>query len=792
MRTTLSTLTMSLVLCLTLSAQNVPAPFPAEHVLWYNAPADLKEWTRALPVGNGRLGAMVFGGVIDERIQLNEDTIWAGPPVSIQPEDAAEHLKRAREMFLSGRPDEGEALIREKVMAQRISPRSYQPLGDLHLTLTGISSAAPTNYRRELDLDTAIARTTFDIDGVTYTREVFCSKPDEVVAVRITASKPRALSLNVSLTREVDAETAAAAPNELLLSGQAMQKGEHKGVKFDAVARILTEGGKTTLNGPTASVTQADAVTILLAAATDYNRADPAKPLTRERQPACRAQLDAAAAKKFDDLRTASFTDHQQLMRRCGLEIGEPKTTIPTDQRLEAVKGGAEDNSLIALYFQFGRYLLICSSRAGNLPANLQGLWNEHIEAPWNADFHTNINLQMNYWPADVTNLSDCYEPFFWYIEAVRPAGREFARRLGSRGFAMSHEGDAWLWTACAGEPVWGMWPMGAGWCATHFMEHWRFTRDRDFLAQHTFPMLRECSEFFLDWLVEDPQTHTLVSGPDTSPENSYRLNGKTLSLSMGPTMDQQIIQQVFLDFLEAADELKINDEFTQRVKTARRKLAKPGIGKDGRLLEWAREYEENEPGHRHMSHLFGVHPGSTITPGTPADWAAARKSLNFRLEHGGGHTGWSRAWIINFMARFQDGARAAENVQALLAKSTLPNLFDNHPPFQIDGNFGATAGIAEMLLQSHGMEIEIFPALPKSWSSGSVRGLCARGGLEFDLTWNNSTLVRAVVRATRADAVCRIRCRSGLIRADDKTGFPHETLELTLKKGDSATLVSP
>lgn len=772
-------------------AQEVSGPMQVDHLLWYAAPAS--EWTSALPVGNGRLGAMVFGGVRQERIQLNEDTIWAGPPVPVQPADAGEWVRKARELFFAGKPDEGEALVKEHVLAPRIAPRSYQPLGDLNLQLISEApnDAPVSGYRRELDLDTAVARTTFTLAGVLYTREVFCSRTADVTVVRLTTGRPGALSLDVSLKREADAEAAVSGNSEITLIGQATQKGAHPGVKFGGVARIVAEGGTTAAGNGLISVRNANSVTILIACATDYNAENPAQPLPRDRLAAARTQLDAAAKPKYGDLLGGSISAHQALARRCGLDLGVAQFEVPTDQRLNAVRDGNVDLSLIALYFQYGRYLLICSSRPGGLPANLQGLWNEHIEAPWNADFHTNINLQMNYWPADVANLFDCFEPFTRYIENVRPAGRELAKRLGCKGFAMGHEGDCWLWTACIGEPVWGMWPMGAGWCATQIMDHYRFSRDRDFLAQHAFPLLRECSEFFLDWLVEDPKSHLLVSGPDTSPENSYKWNGQVLSLTMGPSMDQEIIMQVFSDLLEAADELKIKDDLTQRVKDARRKLAKPGSGPDGRLLEWATPLDENEPGHRHMSHLFALHPGNTINHGTLPLFNAARKSLEYRLKSGGGHTGWSRAWIISFMARLGEGFKAGENVQALLAKSTLPNLFDNHPPFQIDGNFGATAGIAEMIVQSDENEVEIFPALPKSWNEGNVHGLRARGGLTIDLIWDNNSLRQAVIHASVAGTF-RIRCKQGLTPADNPVVPSPETIDLELKAGQTVTLLSP
>jgi alpha-L-fucosidase 2 len=762
-----------------LSAAMTAAPSVGDssNLLWYDQPA--AKWVEALPVGNGRLSAMVFGGVGQERLQLNEGRLWAGGPYDPVNPEAKSALPQVRQLVNEAKYREAAKLISAKVMAKPLTQMPYQTVGDLLLTFPGATNVA--NYHRRLDLDTATASVSYSQDGVGFAREVFASAPDQVIVVRLTADQPGRISFRATMKTTMTASVATTGDDTLVMRGTGGSAGGIKGqLKYEARVQVIVQGGTTTAEADAIAVTNANEVTLLITAATSYRRFDD---VSGNPESIVKAQLESAARKSFVQLRADQLADYQALFRRVTLDLGRSEAMqLPTDARIRQFAEG-NDPQLAALYYQFGRYLLISCSRPGGQPATLQGLWNESLNPPWQSKYTININTEMNYWPAETGNLAECVEPLIEMVNDLMVTGGRTAQKMyGARGWVVHHNTDLWRASAPIDGPNWGMWPCGGAWLCLHLWDRYEFSGDPAVLRR-IYPALKGASEFFLDTLQEEPTHQWLVTNPSISPENGHPFGS---AVCAGPTMDMQILRDLFAHTIQAATTLGVDEDFRKQLATTRARLAPNQVGSAGQLQEWLEDWDLQAPEirHRHVSHLYGLYPGRDLHRRDTPDLAAAvQKSLEIR---GDKATGWATAWRLCLWTHLGDGDHAFQILKHLLSPGlTYPNMFDAHPPFQIDGNFGGAAGMAEMLMQSRVIagrdesqisnlksEIEVLPALPQAWPTGSVQGLRARGAFEVDIAWRDENLVEAAIRSLEGGSA---RLRYGSV-----------TRDVTLSKGET------
>lgn len=718
--------------------------------LWYKKPAEC--WDEALPLGNGRIGAMVFSQPLCERIQLNEDSIWSGGYRERNNLSALPNLQKVRNLLFEEKISRAEKIIYDAFCGTPENQRHYMPLGDINISHFNESSAVFIS--RQLDLEKAVCTTEYKINDVEYKREIFISAPDNVFVMRISASQMGKISIRIKMDGRDDYfdDNSPVKNNDIMFYGGC---GSEDGINFAAYLKAINKGGKIYSYGSFISCENCDEVILIMGAQTSYR-------FENYKQ---QAVSDVLLAEKlgWKKLLTRHIKDYKRYFDRAEISLcdnSSGNSKLPTDERLHLVKNGNPDNKLIEMYHNFGRYLLISCSRENTLPANLQGIWNKDMMPPWGCKFTININTEMNYWCAENCNLSELHIPLFDHIEKLRPNGRKTAEIMyNCKGFVCHHNTD--IWGDTAPQDLWipgTQWPMGGAWLCLHIWEHYLYTLDKDFLKEK-YETIKESAEFFMDFLIEDAKGR-LVTCPSVSPENTYiTKSGEKGSVCIAPSMDSQILYSLFTAVISSSEILDTDHEFAKRLESARNKLPKTEIGKYGQIKEWAEDYDEAEPGHRHISQLFALYPSDMISMRkTPQLASAAKATLERRLSHGGGHTGWSRAWIINHWARLFDGEKVYENIIALLSNSTNINMFDMHPPFQIDGNFGGTAGITEALLQSENSEIILLPALPLQWNEGSFRGLCARGGFVVNCSWKDKKIISCNIHSN-ADEICRIVC---------------------------------
>lgn len=748
--------------------------------LWYTEPA--KQWIQALPLGNGRLGAMVFGDVNNERIQLNEDTLWTGIPKKKEKNIYLKDLEEVRKLIFNEKYKEAENLANKKLLGPW--NESYAPMGNLYLDFFD-HNVKYDNYIRKLDLKRGLVEINYKLNDVEYKRTVFISKPDNAIVIKLESNKRGKISFKASLDSLLKFKTISDEENikSIILKGKApihalpsYENSENSvvydqklkmGMNFEILLTVDTISGEIDNENGVINVKNADEVVIKLVANTSFNGfKKEAGTEGKDPHELCVKDLRKILNKKYEEIYMSHIEEYEKLFKRVSfnLESDSKYENISTDKRLERVKSGEIDLGLISLYYQYGRYLLIASSREGSQAANLQGIWNEDLRPAWSSNYTTNINVEMNYWPAEVCNLSECHKPLFNLIKEVSEAGKEVASiRYGCRGWVANHNIDLWRQASPAGGSAeWAYWPMAGAWLCTHIFEHYEFTQDKEFLKE-MYPIMQGAAEFLLDWLIEDKEGY-LITCPSISPENNFVTeDGKKCCISLASTMDMAIIRNLFSNCIKAIDILEDDMEFKNKLQKAQKKLYPYKIGKYGQLEEWFKDFREFEIGHRHISHLFGLYPGNEINEDEEREvFEACKISLNRRLENGGGHTGWSCAWVICLFARLKDSESAYKYVTTLLRKLTFSNLFNVCPPFQIDGNFGGTAAISEMLIQSCYGYIEVLPALPKEWESGFIRGIKARGGFELNIAWEKGKLTELKIKSN-INGECKIRYREDM-----------------------------
>jgi alpha-L-fucosidase 2 len=771
----------SFAVCATLSLSVWSAsPSSGELTLWYLQPAD--EWMKALPLGNGRLGAMVYGGTQVETLALNEITMWSGAEDPYQENFCGKAiLSEIRKEFFAGRIDKGNDLSTHFLAGTPHSFGSHLPIGDLKLSFD-TDSIPITDYRRSLDLRKAVADVTFQSGNTVYRREYLCSNPDKVLVVRCTANRRRSLSATLSLVLTRKA-TISTQNNELIFSGNMMQETQKMGVSFTGKVKVVAKGGTVHNDEQTLRIVRADELLIYIDVRTDYKQPD--------YQELCETTIKKAAARPYDALLSDHIADYSRLFSRVELSLGKGSDTLPTDVRWAEVKTGKDDPSLDALFFQYGRYLLLSSSREDSpLPANLQGVWNDNLACNmgWNCDYHLDINTEQNYWPANLTNLPECNAPLFRYIADLAVHGARTAQKVyGSPGWVAHTIANVWGYTPSGGGVNWGLFPTASCWIASHLWEHYRYTQDLQFLRETAYPLLKENARFFLDYMTEDPRTGYLVTGPCTSPENTFLFNGGHYSLSLMPTCDKVLVTEIYNACIRSSEILGVDTDFRQALQAALLRFPPFRIGKNGGVQEWLDDYDEASPNHRHTSHLLALYPyGQISLEKTPALAAAARQTLRLRENAPGWEdVEWSRANLICNYARLKDSGEAYRSVKMLEKDFTRENLLSISPKgiagapwdiFVLDGNTAATAGIAEMLLQTHEGYIDLLPVLPEAWSNGSVRGLCIPGGVTVDMRWKDGQVKEVILQAT-ADYEGSLKTPAG----DRRT--------LSLRKGDNLKL---